>query len=120
MPNVKCHCGHQHKNTTSACDTEKCKCQIAVTEAIPLRPVTSGNINAVGYSLLHRTLVIAFKSKMGELPKYFYNEVSSDLYNDFFKTFDNAEISTGSFAAKHFYKLPFYGLVKEVKIEQPR
>lgn len=111
----KCHCGHEvsdHQNATEKCNAENCKCQIVITEPIDRRPVESSNLKSVGYSLMHRTLTIEFKNKLNvSTGVYFYNNVSSETFNEFFKTFDNPELSAGSYAAKNFRKLPHFGRV---------
>ena len=106
-----CHCGHlasDHKNGILECEKE-CKCQVVITSEIARIPIESSNLRSVGYSKADQTLVIEFKSSP---TVYFYNNVPGELWTEFEKTFKDTASSSGSFAAQHFRKLPFWGKVK--------
>jgi hypothetical protein len=68
--------------------------------AIPMSPVTSSQIKAVGYSEEHQTLAIQFKHGAGAL--YQYPNVSKETC----EAFVTAE-SIGKYFGEHIKSLPF-------------
>ena len=64
-------------------------------KTIPLNPVTSSNVKAIGYSPEKRILVVEFKSGH----KYAYHEVSKDSHDRLMKA-----DSLGSHLSRHIVK----------------
>ncbi|MBS1793361.1 MAG: KTSC domain-containing protein [Acidobacteria bacterium] len=66
-----------------------------------LKPVTSSNIKAAGYSENSRTLVVEFKSGK----RYRYANISPELWKQFEATFDGSQ-SAGKFFNANIRPLP--------------
>ena len=67
---------------------------------IPMVPVTSNQLKAVGYDAASKTLAVSFSRGAGAI--YHYPNVEPKLHEDFMK----AE-SAGTFFGKHIKALPF-------------
>lgn len=67
---------------------------------IPMTPVTSQQVAAIGYDAERRTLAVTFARGIGSI--YHYPEVEPQVYADFM-----AAESKGNFFGKHVKSLPF-------------
>ncbi len=68
--------------------------------AIPMTPVTSNQVGAVGYDPATKTLAVQFARGAGAI--YQYPGVDQKVYDDFM-----ASESKGTFFGKHIKALPF-------------
>lgn len=68
--------------------------------AIPMAPVASNQVGAVGYCPATKTLAVSFARGAGAI--YHYTDVDQKVYDDFM-----AAESKGTFFGKHIKALPF-------------
>lgn len=68
--------------------------------AIPMTPVESNQVKAIGYDAETKTLAVTFTRGAGAI--YHYSDVESQVHADFM----SAE-SIGTFFGKHIKQLPF-------------
>jgi hypothetical protein len=119
--NQNCICGHEGEDhfysTTLAndpCQFLLCKCQNFNTE-IPLTTIkskkTDNNVVKAGYRSATQTMVVEFKSGA----QYFYNKIKHEDFEEFKKTFDDPEISSGSYFMKNFRKSEHFGKIIKIK-----
>jgi hypothetical protein len=114
----KCFCGHDYSDhfqkwnaLNYACVVLNCPCHEYNGKEIERQSVVSGNIKSVGYSPATNTMVVEFKNGL----KYWYNQISGEQFEEFAKTFEDVNASTGAIFAHRFKKSEHYGKLQEVK-----